>query len=96
MPAHQSGGEAALYKAHQPGMEDGGRHDMTAIQPHRAARQSGEQHTRTQENATRAKENSEYVRRLLQARQPEFASALESAVRKLARDHAEVGTAACS
>jgi hypothetical protein len=69
---------------------------MTAIQPHGARRRTGEQRTRTKENATRAKENSEYVRRLLQARQPEFASALESAVRKLARDHAELGTAACS
>ena len=69
---------------------------MTAIQPHTAARQTGEQHALTKQNAARAKENSEYVRRLLKARQPEFASALESAVCKLARDHAGQGIAICS
>ena len=69
---------------------------MTAIQPRRAAPQAGERHALTKQNAARAKENSEYVRRLLKARQPEFASALESAVGKLARDHAGLGMAVCS
>ena len=60
---------------------------MTALERRRGPRHTGEQHALTKEGAVRAKENSEYVRRLLKARQPEFASALESAVCKLARDH---------
>ena len=41
----------------------------------------------TTENAERARENREYVRSLLKARQPQFAAALESTVGKLLRDH---------
>ena len=39
------------------------------------------------ENAVRAEENREYVRRLLAVRQPQFGAALESAVDELLRDH---------
>ena len=46
------------------------------------------------ENAERARVNSEYVRSLLKVRQPQFAAALESAARKLLRDHATVCTSA--
>src|SRR5215831_5001824 len=42
------------------------------------------------ENAERARENNEYVRSLLNVRQPQFAAALESAARKLLRDHRTV------
>ena len=42
------------------------------------------------ETAARARENSEYVRSLLKVRQPQFAVALESATRKLLRDHGTV------
>ncbi len=41
----------------------------------------------TREKAERARENSEYVRSLLNVRQPQFAAALESAARKPLRDH---------
>jgi hypothetical protein len=44
----------------------------------------------TREKAQRARENCEYVRSLLNVRQPQFAAALESAARKLLRDHATV------
>ena len=44
----------------------------------------------TREKAERARENSEYVRSLLNVRQPQFAAALESAARKPLRDHATV------
>jgi hypothetical protein len=37
--------------------------------------------------AARARENRAYVRRLLTARQPQFAAALESAVQQLLREH---------
>jgi hypothetical protein len=37
----------------------------------------------TTENTERARENCAYVRSLLQARQPRFAAALESAAQKL-------------
>src|SRR6266478_1077845 len=47
----------------------------------------------TREKAERARENSEYVRSLLNVRQPQFAAALESAARKPLRDH---GTACAS
>jgi hypothetical protein len=40
--------------------------------------------------AARARENREYVRSLLKVRQPQFAAALESAARKLLRDHGTV------
>ena len=40
------------------------------------------------EKAERARQDREYVRSLLNARQPQFAAALESAARKLVRDHA--------
>jgi hypothetical protein len=42
------------------------------------------------ETATRARENSEYVRSLLKVRQPQYAVALETAVQKLLRDHRTV------
>jgi hypothetical protein len=38
--------------------------------------------------AAQARENREYVRSLLQVRQPRFAAALESAVQEFLRDHA--------
>ena len=41
----------------------------------------------TKEKAERARENSEYVRSLLNVRQPQFAAALEAAARELLRDH---------
>ena len=41
----------------------------------------------TTEQAERARENREYVRSLLKARQPQFAAALESAAQQLLRDH---------
>ena len=44
----------------------------------------------TREKAERARENSEYVRSLLNMRQPQFAAALEAAARKLLRDHGTV------
>ena len=44
----------------------------------------------TKEKAERARENSEYVRSLLNVREPQFAAALESAVQKLLRDHGTV------
>src|SRR5262245_51548616 len=44
----------------------------------------------TTETAERARENSEYVRSLLNVRQPQFAAALEAAARKLLRDHRTV------
>src|SRR5215472_14761124 len=46
----------------------------------------------TTEKAERARENSEYVRSLLNVRQPQFAAALESAAHKLLRDHGTVCT----
>ena len=46
--------------------------------------------TPTREKAERARENSEYVRSLLNVRQPQFAAALESAARKPLRDHRTV------
>src|SRR5712671_192985 len=46
--------------------------------------------TPTREKAERARENSEYVRSLLNVRQPQFAAALESAARKPLRDHGTV------
>jgi hypothetical protein len=42
------------------------------------------------EKAERARENSEYVRSLLNVRQPQFAAALEAAARELLRDHGTV------
>ena len=52
---------------------------------------TGQAATPTRENAAaRARENWEYVRSLLKVRQPQFAVALESAVRKLLRDHGTV------
>ena len=47
---------------------------------------SGSSTAATTENALQARENSEYVRSLLKVRQPEFAAALESAVRDLLPD----------
>ena len=47
----------------------------------------------TTEKAERARVNREYVRSLLNVRQPQFAAALESAAQKLLRDH---GTACTS
>ena len=44
----------------------------------------------TTEKAEQARENSEYVRSLLNVREPQFAAALESAVQKLLRDHGTV------
>ena len=44
----------------------------------------------TREMAERARENSEYVRSLLNVRQPQFAAALEAAARKPLRDHGTV------
>ena len=44
----------------------------------------------TKEKAERARENCEYVRSLLNLRQPQFAAALESAAQKLRRDHGTV------
>src|SRR5262249_15441275 len=41
----------------------------------------------TREEAERAREDREYVRSLLNVRQPQFAAALEAAARKLLRDH---------
>jgi hypothetical protein len=38
------------------------------------------------DTAAQARENREYVRRLLEVRQPRFAAALESAVGELLRD----------
>ena len=46
--------------------------------------------TPTREKAERARENCEYVRSLLNVRQPQFAAALEAAARKLVRDHGTV------
>ena len=46
--------------------------------------------TPTREKAERARENSEYVRSLLNVRQPQFAAALEAAARKPLRDHRTV------
>ena len=46
----------------------------------------------TREQAERAREDCEYVRSLLNVRQPQFAAALESAARKLLRDHGSVCT----
>jgi hypothetical protein len=46
--------------------------------------------TPTREKAERARENREYVRSLLNVRQPQFAAALESAARKPRRDHRTV------
>ena len=46
--------------------------------------------TPTKEKAERARENSEYVRSLLNVRQPQFAAALEAAARKPLRDHRTV------
>ena len=46
--------------------------------------------TPTREKAERARENCEYVRSLLNVRQPQFAAALEAAVQKLLRDHGAV------
>ena len=40
--------------------------------------------------AAQAQENREYVRRLLKARQPQFAAALESAVQEFLRNHVTV------
>ena len=45
---------------------------------------------RTKENAERARENCEYVRSLLNVREPQFAAALELAVQRLLRDHGPV------
>ena len=44
----------------------------------------------TREKAERAREACEYVRSLLNVRQPQFAAALEAAARKLLRDHGRV------
>ena len=44
----------------------------------------------TREQAERAREDCEYVRSLLNVRQPQFAAALEAAARKLLRDHGTV------
>ncbi len=44
----------------------------------------------TREKAERAREDCEYVRSLLNVRQPQFAAALEAAARKLLRDHGTV------
>jgi hypothetical protein len=44
----------------------------------------------TREKAERAREDREYVRSLLNVRQPQFAAALEAAARKLLRDHRTV------
>jgi hypothetical protein len=44
----------------------------------------------TREKAERAREDCEYVRSLLNVRQPQFAAALEAAARKLLRDHRTV------
>ena len=44
----------------------------------------------TRERAERAREDCEYVRSLLNVRQPQFAAALEAAARKLLRDHGTV------
>ena len=44
----------------------------------------------TREKAERARQDCEYVRSLLNARQPQFAAALELAARKLVRDHGTV------
>ena len=44
----------------------------------------------TREKAERAREDCEYIRSLLNVRQPQFAAALESAAQKLLRDHATV------
>ena len=44
----------------------------------------------TREKAERAREACEYVRSLLNVRQPQFAAALESATRKLLPDHGTV------
>ena len=49
--------------------------------------------TPKRERAERARQDRDYVRSLLHARQPQFAAALESAARKLVRDH---GTACAS
>jgi hypothetical protein len=46
--------------------------------------------TPTREKAERARENCEYVRSLLNVRQPQFAAALEAAARKPLRDHGTV------
>ena len=44
----------------------------------------------TTKKAQRARENSEYVRSLLNVREPQFAAALELAVQRLLRDHETV------
>ena len=46
--------------------------------------------SRAEETAAQAQENREYVRRLLKARQPQFAAALESAVQEFARNRGTV------
>src|SRR6185437_9985834 len=46
--------------------------------------------TPTREKAERVRENCEYVRSLLNVRQPQFAAALEAAARKPLRDHGTV------
>jgi hypothetical protein len=45
---------------------------------------------RVEETAAQAKENREYVRRLLEERQPRFAAALEAAVQQLLHNHGTV------
>jgi hypothetical protein len=45
---------------------------------------------RAKETAAQAQDNREYVRRLLKARQPRFAAALESAVQEFLRNHETV------
>ena len=45
---------------------------------------------RAEETAAQAQENREYVRRLLKARQPQFAAALESAVQEFLRNRGTV------
>ena len=44
----------------------------------------------TGKTAARASENREYVRSLLEVRQPRFAAVLESAVQQLVPDHGAV------
>jgi hypothetical protein len=46
----------------------------------------------TMEKAERARENSEYVRSLLNVREPQFAAALELAAHKILREHGTVCT----
>lgn len=49
----------------------------------------------TGETDAQAKENGEYVRHLLNVRQPQFAAAVESAIQQLLRDHEVVCTRRC-